>query len=172
MSYARREGTASVYYNNICNSIKVSPKINGYSICAVEYLLRTLLSFDPPKNISKQKKHIDYVQFLQINDPVDYWNLTTKKSRPRKALQDAARNVFNNLKKNDQQNYMTINKKRFQISSIGIGIRFFKKNFPDAKFYEHKFNFYNVYTALHRFGKVSFRYDNNQKIVFEIKKEK
>lgn len=99
MSYARVDMSQGQVYQNVCRMIASSPKHNGYSLFAAEYLLNSILTM--PECEEPEKTRVNWLDMLKKEFPADYWNVTSKvrKSDNPKALRDSARSKCYYLRK-------------------------------------------------------------------------
>ena len=125
MSYARVDMSQGQVYRNVCRMIASSPKHNGYSIFAAEYLLKSILTMPEGGEMGSPRVQ-NYLELLKKEFPADYWNVTSKvrKTDNPKAVTDSARTTCYYLRKQEKKKYLTFKGERFQISHIAIGVAF------------------------------------------------
>jgi hypothetical protein len=104
--------------------IASSPRHNGYSIFAAEYLLRSIMTM--PEGEAPGKTRVNWIEMLKKEFPADYWSVTSKvrKTDNPKALRDSARSKCYYLRSQEKKKYLTFKGQRFQISHIAIGVAF------------------------------------------------
>ena len=131
MSYARVDMSQGQVYRNVCRMIASSPKHNGYSLFAAEYLLKSLLAMPEGEELGRAR--VNWLEALKREFPADYWNVTSKvrKTDSPKAVTDSARTTYRYLKEQQaDKKYLTFRGRRFQVSHIAVGIAFIVANVP------------------------------------------
>lgn len=160
MSYARVDMSQGRAYRNVCRMIASSPRHNGYSIFAAEYLLRSIMTMPEIEKANSTPKANSYLELLKEAHPADYWNVTTKvrKTDNPKAVRDSARSTCYYLRGQAPKKYLTFKGHRFQISHIAIGIAFIVAMVPGEHWQQFPLA-QLVYEAIkHGKTSVSFKY--------------
>lgn len=163
MSYARRTEVASDVYKSFCDSIIESPKYNGWSVAAGEYLLRAVRNFKSVKNSIAQNS-IDHVAELE-KYPADFFDFKSKNHRSKKRdLQRLARCRIKTINSQKIKHYLIFENTRFRVSSIYIACRYLNSIIPDESWDTWHSSAY-VRRELERHGRCVLEYGDNKAII-------
>ena len=130
MSRARKKGW-SEDYDGLCNSIHQSPKVNGYSLLAVELLLAAVRAHRTDEQKTRQEKQTCLTK-LEYLYPVDYWCLMHDKMvNNRSRLLELARSRLQTLRRQEKCIYMTFEGERMRVGRVTYGVEYIRAKLPE-----------------------------------------
>lgn len=153
-------------YDGLCNSIHQSPKVNGYSLLAVELLLAAVRAHRTDEQKTRQEKQTCLTK-LEYLYPVDYWCLMhDKRVNNRSRLLELARSRLQTLRRQEKCIYMTFEGERMRVGRVTYGVEYILAKLPEDV-WDHPVTTHAIYEDLKRYRKSILTYGQNE-VIFEV----